>query len=397
MTEAFDGAFEGAFERAYGRRPELRWRAPGRVNLIGEHTDYNDGLVLPIALPQQIVVAVAGRTDRTLRLRSGQDETVVEVSLDDLAPGSVDGWGAYPAGAAWALQERGYAVGGADLLVDSDLPTGAGLSSSAALLCAVASALLDLSGLTAEPAEVARIAQYAENDYVGAPVGLMDQTASMCCTAGHALFFDIRSGSLDQVPFDPAAEELELLVVDVRAPHRLVDSEYADRRRSCEQAAGLLGVRSLREITDDAPDDAHDDALDDVLDDVLVRLDDEVMRRRVRHVVTEIARVAHAVALLRAGRLREVGPLFTASHASMRDDFEITVPELDVAVEAALAAGALGARMTGGGFGGCVIALVENGAAGATYDAIENAFAAKDFAAPALIPATPSAGASRLD
>ena len=370
------------FEQAYGHRPELTWRAPGRVNLIGEHTDYNDGLVLPIALPQQITVAAAARDDRTLRMRSGQDEAVVEVALDELAPGSVEGWAAYPAGAAWALRERGHQIGGADLRVDSDLPSGAGLSSSAALLCAVASALLDLSGLSLEPFEVAELAQYAENEYVGAPVGLMDQTASMCCTAGHALFFDIRSGSLAQVPFDPRAEELELLVVDVRAPHRLVDSEYADRRRSCEEAAGLLGVPSLREITD--------------ADAALARVDDEVMRRRVRHVVTEIARVADTVALLRAGRMDEVGALFTASHASMRDDFEISVPELDLAVDTALTAGALGARMTGGGFGGCVIALVERAAAGTTYTAIRDAFAAEGFAEPVLIPATPSAGASRL-
>jgi galactokinase len=369
-----------SFGTAFGHPADGIWRAPGRVNLIGEHTDYNDGLVLPIALPQQVTVAASGRADDVLRLRSLQEDGVVTVVLDGLAPRSVAGWAAYPAGAAWALRQAGHEVGGADLLVDSDLPTGAGLSSSAALLCAAAAALLDLAGIAVEPARVARIAQHAENEYVGAPVGLMDQTASMCCSAGHALFFDVREGSLAQVPFDPEAEGLHLLVVDVRAPHRLVDSEYAARRRSCEQAAERLGVPSLRAVTD--------------LDAALATLDDELMRRRVRHVVTEIGRVTDTVELLRAGRLREVGPVFTASHASMRDDFEITVPELDVAVDTALAAGALGARMTGGGFGGCIIALAED--ADTVHAEIEKAFAVQGFSAPARIPATPSPGASRL-
>jgi galactokinase len=370
------------FGSSYGRAPDGVWQAPGRVNLIGEHTDYNDGLVLPIALPRRIVVAAAAREDGVLRLRSRQDDAVVEVTLDDLAPASVHGWAAYPAGAAWVLREAGHTIGGADLLVDSDLPTGAGLSSSAALLCAVATALLDLASISVPPEKVAQLAQRAENDYVGAPVGLMDQMASMCCTAGHALFFDVQALSLAQVPFDPAVDGLRLLVVDVRAPHRLVDSEYAARRASCEQAAALLGVPSLRAVTD--------------LDAGLASLSDETMRKRVRHVVTEIARVSDAVELLRSGRLRDVGPLFTASHASMRDDFEITVPELDVAVDAVLAAGALGARMTGGGFGGCIIALVEATAADASYAAIQKAFADHGFAEPAVIVADPSDGAGRL-
>ncbi len=370
------------FHAAYGRNPDGVWQAPGRVNLIGEHTDYNDGLVLPIALPRRIVVAAAARADGVLRLRSRQDDAVVKVALADLTPGSVIGWAAYPAGAAWALREAGHAVGGADVLVDSDLPTGAGLSSSAALLCAMSAALLDLASVAVPPKDVARLAQRAENAYVGAPVGLMDQMASMCCTAGHALFFDVRSLSLAQVPFAPAAEGLRLLVVDVRAPHRLVDSEYAARRASCEEAAAVLGVPSLREVKDLAA--------------ALESLTDDTTRKRVRHVVTEIARVSDAVELMRAGRLRDVGPLFTASHASMRDDFEITVPELDVAVDTVLAAGALGARMTGGGFGGCIIALVEDSVAEASYAAIQKAFADHGFAEPALIVADPSNGAGRL-
>jgi galactokinase len=372
------------FAEVFGSEPDGAWRAPGRVNLIGEHTDYNDGLVLPIALPQRILVTAGARTDGVLAVASTQHDGVTEFSLESLAPGSVEDWAAYPAGAAWILREAGYEIGGANLLVESDLPTGAGLSSSAALLCATAVALLGLRGIEVAPDEVARLAQRAENQYVGAPVGLMDQMASMCCTAGHALYFDIRAMSTDQIPFDPAADGLSLLVVDVKAPHRHVDGEYAARRKSCEQAAAELGVPALRSVS----------VAD--LDGALARLSDDVVRRRVRHVVTEIHRVEEAVALMRAGKLREVGPLFTASHVSLRDDFEITVPELDVAVDAALAAGALGARMTGGGFGGCIIALVEAAAADPVLAAIEKAFADHGFTTPSSLAADPSPGASRI-
>ncbi|TCM46680.1 galactokinase [Kribbella sp. VKM Ac-2568] len=372
------------FAEVFGTAPDGVWRAPGRVNLIGEHTDYNDGLVLPIALPNRIQVTASARTDGVIGVASSGQPAVIEFALADVSPGSVKDWAAYPAGAAWVLREAGYDIGGANLLVDSDLPSGAGLSSSAALLCATAVALLGLRDLEVDPAEVARLAQRAENQYVGAPVGLMDQMASMCCTAGHALYFDIRAMATDQIPFDPEAEGLSLLVVDVKAPHRHVDGEYAARRKSCEQAAAELGVPALRSV-----------AFED-LDDALARLSDDVVRRRVRHVVTEIRRVEEAVALMRAGRLREVGPLFTASHASLRDDFEITVPELDVAVDTALAAGALGARMTGGGFGGCIIALVETSATASTLTAITEAFAAHSFTPPASLSATPSPGASRV-
>jgi galactokinase len=372
------------FAEVFGSEPDGAWRAPGRVNLIGEHTDYNDGLVLPIALPQRILVTAGARTDGVLAVASTQHDGVTEFSLESLAPGSVKDWAAYPAGAAWILREAGYDIGGANLLVESDLPTGAGLSSSAALLCATAVALLGLRGIEVAPDEVARLAQRAENQYVGAPVGLMDQMASMCCTAGHALYFDIRAMSTDQIPFDPAADGLSLLVVDVKAPHRHVDGEYAARRKSCEQAAAELGVPALRSVS----------VAD--LDGALARLSDDVVRRRVRHVVTEIHRVEEAVALMHAGKLREVGPLFTASHVSLRDDFEITVPELDVAVDAALAAGALGARMTGGGFGGCIIALVEAAAADSVLAAIEKAFADHGFTTPSSLAADPSPGASRI-
>ena len=372
------------FVEVFGTEPDGVWQAPGRVNLIGEHTDYNDGLVLPIALPNRMVVTASARDDGAFAVASTVVDGVVEFYLGELQPGSVEDWAAYPAGAAWILREAGYEIGGANLLVDSDIPFGAGLSSSAALLCATLVALLGLRDIEVDPAEVARLAQRAENQYVGAPVGLMDQMASMCCTEGHALYFDIRAMTTDQIPFDPAADGLGLLVIDVKAPHRHADGEYAARRQSCEAAAAQLGVPALRSVEFDQ------------LDDALARLDDDVVRRRVRHVVTEIRRVEEAVELMHAGRLRDVGPLFTASHVSLRDDFEITVPELDVAVDAALAAGALGARMTGGGFGGCIIALVEADAADATLAAIEKAFAEHGFTPPSSLPAPPSPGASRL-
>ncbi|MEU4394135.1 galactokinase [Kribbella sp. NPDC023855] len=372
------------FVEVFGAEPDGVWRAPGRVNLIGEHTDYNDGLVLPIALPNQITISGSARTDGVIAVATAGQDGIISFDLDSLSPGSVGDWAAYPAGAAWVLRQAQYEIGGANLLVESDLPSGAGLSSSAALLCATAVALLGLRDIEVDPAEVARLVQRAENQYVGAPVGLMDQMASMCCTAGHALYFDIRAMTTDQIPFDPAADGLALLVVDVKAPHRHVDGEYAARRQSCEQAAAELGVPALRSI-----------AFED-LDDALSPLSDDVVRRRVRHVVTEIRRVEEAVALMRAGRLRDVGPLFTASHASLRDDFEITVPELDVAVDTALAAGALGARMTGGGFGGCIIALVDAATTTTVLTAIEKAFAENSFSTPTALDATPSPGASRI-
>ena len=266
----------------------------------------------------------------------------------------------------------------------SDVPIGAGLSSSAAVECATLTTLADLGGLDIAPLDRAKLARRAENEFVGAPTGLMDQAASTLCTEGHALFLDCRTFAADQVGLDLAGSGLELLVLDTNTPHALVDSEYATRRTSCEDAAGLLGVAALRDL-----------AVAD-LDAALTGLADDEMRRRVRHVVTENDRVLQAVELLQAGRVRDVAPLLDASHVSMRDDFEITVPTIDLAVQTARSAGALGARMTGGGFGGCIIALCETGTAPAVVSAIERAFAAADFDAPSHFVAVPSAGAGRV-
>ena len=367
------------FHERYGRAETVRWRAPGRVNLIGEHTDYNDGFVLPLALSLDTTVAAAARDDRRLVVTSlqvpGED---VDLDLEDLAPGVVSGWASYVAGTAWALGEAGIDLPGADLLVDGDLPRGAGLSSSASLECATAGALLELSGSTLPDAQVALLAQHAENDFVGMPCGVMDQFAATHARAGHLLLLDTRSLAVRHIPFDLVRDGLALLVVDTRAPHRLVDGEYAARRAACERAAALLGVPALRDVTD--------------LDDALAALNDDELRRRVRHVVTENERVLAVVSMLESGDVRGIGPHLTASHVSLRDDFEVSCPELDLVVEASLAAGALGARMTGGGFGGSAIALVEAGDAARVSAAILEAFTSAGFATPTFVDAVPGDG-----
>ncbi|MDT0352019.1 galactokinase [Pseudonocardia charpentierae] len=380
---------ETEFAETFGGKPEGRWWAPGRVNLIGEHTDYNDGFVLPLAL-EQGVAAAARPVDRpVLRVRSVQQEGTVELALAEIAPDTVSGWSAYVAGVAWALREAGHDVPGLEVVVDGDIPAGAGLSSSAALECAVAVAWNDLAGLDLSRDDLAAAAQRAENDVVGAPTGGMDQMASLHGRSGHAVFLDMRSLRAEQVPFDPPAAGLTLLVIDTRAPHAHVDGEYAERRRSCTQAAEILGVPALRDVSLDG------------LDDALARLGDgaegDLLRMRVRHVVTENARVLDVVGALRSGDdPRVIGPALTASHASMRDDFEITVPEVDTAVAAALEAGAHGARMTGGGFGGCVLALVEADAVEAVLRAVEAAYEKAGFRAPSTFVATASDGARKL-
>ncbi|SCG52080.1 galactokinase [Micromonospora humi] len=372
------------FRQRYDAEPAVRWAAPGRVNLIGEHTDYNDGFVLPFALPLRTVVAAAPGPDGRWTVWSELDDEPVEFGAAEAdEPGRVDGWAAYVAGVVWALRAAGLDVPGARLAIASDVPVGSGLSSSAAIESAVLAALVDLGGLDLPTDRWPRLAQRAENDYVGAPTGIMDQSAVVRGREGHALFLDCRSEEVEQIPFDLDAAGLAVLVVDSRAPHRHADGEYAARRRSCERAAATLGVAALRDVP----------VAD--LDAALARLDDEETRRRVRHVVTENQRVLDTVALLRADRARDIGPLLTASHASMRDDFEITVPEVDTAVEAALAAGAHGARMTGGGFGGCVLALVDAADADAVADAVTAAYAERGFAAPGTLTVLPAAGVTR--
>jgi galactokinase len=376
------------FRDTYGTAPEGIWESPGRVNLIGEHTDYNAGLVLPIALPQRTYVAARRRDDDLVRLVSDGMPGLTEVRLGDIAPGTPDNWARYPAGVLWALHLAGHEIGGLDLAFASTVPIGAGLSSSAAIEGATGAAASELYGLdllaTDESrARLAGLCQRAENEIALAPTGGMDQAASLRSLAGHALLLDCRDGTVTHQPFDLAAHGLALLVIDTRATHALVDGQYGERRASCEAAALELGVTTLREI-----DPAR-------LDEALDRLSSDLLRKRTRHVVTEIARVQAAVAALAGEGFETLGRLFVASHTSLRDDFEVSCAELDTAVSTALDAGALGARMTGGGFGGSAIALVAEPYVGDVIAAVERAFQAAGFIAPVCFAATAAGGARR--
>ncbi|MFE3679376.1 galactokinase [Streptomyces griseus] len=377
------------FAELYGGEPDGIWAAPGRVNLIGEYTDFNDGFVMPLALPHTAVAAVSRRDDGVLRLYSTDvPGGVVSLRVDELAPHSGHGWAAYPAGVLWALREAGHPVTGADIALTSTVPTGAGLSSSAALEVVTALALNDLFALGLSAAELAVIGRRAENDFVGVPCGIMDQMASACCTEGHALHLDTRDLSLRQVPFDLAAQGLTLLVVDTRVKHALGDGAYAERRAGCEEGARLLGIPTLRDL----PYAGLGAALATLADAGA----DESVIRYVRHVVGDNRRVEQVIALLDAGDVRAAGPVLNEGHASLRDDLRVSCPELDLVVGAANAAGALGARMTGGGFGGSAVVLVEAAAAGAVAEAVSEAFAAAGHTAPGIFDAIPSAGARRL-
>ena len=392
------------FRACYGDAPQGVWLAPGRVNLVGEHTDYNDGFVLPFALGQGVAAAAASRDDDVLALRTRRDPSAtVDIPLDLLRPrpggeppaaesvhDGIPGWARYPAGVAWSLVAAGHPVRGVSVAIDSCLAGGAGLSSSAALECSVALALTELGG-AGDPAvsrrELAAIARRAENEFAGVPSGIMDQSASLLCEAGHALLLDCQSLEASQVPFDPAAARTRILVIDTRAKHELTDGEYGSRQTECQEAARRLGVSSLRAITDVSQ---------------LAGLDDPVLLRRARHVVTDNQRVLQVAALLRssgggdARGLREVGALLTQSHASLRDDFEVSWPEADVAVEVAVAAGALGARMTGGGFGGSAIALVPDADASQVEARIRAAYADRGWTEPEFMTAVPSDAAHRM-
>jgi galactokinase len=387
---------EALFRERFGGEPDGVWLAPGRANLMGEHTDYNEGFVLPFALGQGVTAAASRRAGRRLTVCSRQEPgDTVEVDLDGLAPGRVTGWAAYPAGVAWALEAAGHRLPGACIAIDSDVPAGAGLSSSAALECATALALTSLAGLDVPRAELVTIARRAENEFAGVPTGIMDQSASLLCRAGHALLLDCRTLETSQVPFDPAAGGAGLLLINTRARHELADGEYGRRRAECEEAARRLGIRSLRDLTDLADTGS---------------LTDPVLRRRVRHVFTDNQRVLEVVALLRASpgpsadTYREIGRLLTQAHASLRDDFEVSWLEADAAVEAAVAAGAYGARMIGGGFGGSVLALVPAAASGPgsgpgsgpVRDAVTTTFARHGWTAPEFLDAVPSDSARQL-
>jgi galactokinase len=373
------------FASAFGSVPSAFSRGPGRANLIGEHTDYNGGFVLPFAIDRSVVAAFAPRDDRTIRLATDFAPGVVVADLGHLT--GQDGWAAYPLGAAWALGEFGVdldAVRGFDLAIVSDVPVGAGLSSSAAVETATLMALSRLWGLTLDRKTLAKVGQRAENVVVGAPTGIMDQAASLLGEADSAVFLDCRSLDTEVVPLGLADAGLVVLVIDTRVSHAHATGGYGQRRTECEAGAATLGLDSLRDL-----------GVDD-LAAAESRLD-PVVFRRVRHVVTENERVLATVATLRSSGAVAIGELLDASHASMRDDFEISTPELDLAVETARSAGAIGARMTGGGFGGSAIALLPSGQVEAASEAVRRSFAAAGYTEPGLFVVNAVAGASLLD
>ncbi|MEO8263479.1 MAG: galactokinase [Pseudolysinimonas sp.] len=396
MTDLRDDVRE-AFRERFGHKPLGIWSAPGRVNLIGEHTDYNDGFVLPFAIDRRTLVAVGARSDGVLRVGSSfaaSDELYLEVALtelDALQPLAAElgesplEWAAYPVGVAWALSRFGAdlaAVPGLDLMFDSNVPVGAGLSSSAAIECAVALALDDLWRLGLSRPQLAQAGRLAENDFVGAPTGIMDQSAALLGTADHAVLLDCRSLETESVPLGFAEAGLAVVVIDTGVKHDHATGGYGERRASCEKAALLMGVPALRDLTVDDLDRAED------------KLSNETFRR-LRHVVTENQRVLDAVAALRAHDHAALGELLDASHRSMRDDFEISTPELDLAVEIARENGALGARMTGGGFGGAAIALVPLDDVSRVQVAVDGGFAEHGFGQPEVFTVAASDGAAR--
>jgi galactokinase len=367
-----------SFEEIYGRKPEVIAEAPGRVNLIGEHIDYSEGFVLPFAIADRAYAAIAARPDGLVRIASHQrKEKIFSIDISDVKPGSKGDWEKYVLGVLWSLG----ITSGVDILVDGSVPSGAGLSSSAALECSVAVGLNALFSLERSKQDLARATQKAENDYVGMPCGIMDQSVSLMGQAGAALLLDCRDLTTESIPFDVASAGLELLIIDTQAHHALVDGGYAERRAACESVAGKLGIPSMRHLTLEVLEANREKVT-------------EVEFIRARHAVTEIARVLEAVTALRASDFATLGTLINASHASLRDDYAVSCPELDVAVDASLAAGAMGSRMVGGGFGGSAIALIKASDTQKTKDAVLAAFDKRGFKKPRFFTSLPSAGAS---
>ncbi len=371
------------FEVLYGKAPTLHSIAPGRVNVIGEHVDYNGGWVLPAALNRCLVMAVSPRDDDRVRLATADFDGVLEFDSRDLAPGRTKDWSRYVRGVMAGLARAGHTVPGFDACVASTIPVGGGLSSSAALEAATGLAGLALVGAEMDRFALAKLCQTAEHDYAGVPCGIMDQAAVLCCEAGHLLLLDCASETFVQTPLP--SEEWGLLIINSGVSHELASGEYAQRRAACEQAARRLRVPSLRHVTIDELPAALE----------LAGLTEE-MRRCVRHVVTENNRTQRCVAALKAGDFLAAGQLLNASHASLRDDYQVSCEELDVIAEAAQAESAVaGCRMTGGGFGGSCVALVRQGQAEAVADSV----GAKFFARYGRIPAafvTPAAAGARL-
>ena len=370
-------SIEEKFLQTFGDEPDLIAAAPGRVNLIGEHIDYSEGFVLPFAIKDRTTAAIRKRDDSTVRIASAQRRNkIVTVDINNVKPGLKGEWERYALGVLWSMGVKT----GVDLLIDGHVPLGAGLSSSAALECSVATAVNHLFDMGFSLEDLARLTQKAENQYVGVPCGIMDQSVSLMATVGSALLLDCRDLSTRNIPFDVASSGLELLIIDTQAHHALTDGGYAERRASCESVAAKLGIKSMRELTMDQ------------LEAGKAQLT-QVEYVRARHAVSEMKRVLDCVEALSKSDFVKVGELINQSHISLRDDYTVSCPELDTAVDASLAAGALGSRMVGGGFGGSAIALIEASKTSETIHAVEKAFAEKKFKAPRFFTSLPSQGA----
>ena len=373
-------SIEEKFLETFGEEPELTAAAPGRVNLIGEHIDYSEGFVLPFAIKDRTLAAVRKRDDSIVRIASAQRRNkIVTVDIADVKPGLKGEWERYALGVLWSMG----VTTGVDIIIDGHVPLGAGLSSSAALECSVATAMNHLFDMGFSLEELARLTQKAENQYVGVPCGIMDQSVSLMATQGFALLLDCRDLSTRNIPFDVASHGLELLIIDTQAHHALTDGGYAKRRASCESVAAKLSVKSMRELSMAQLDAARDQIT-------------ETEYIRARHAVSEMKRVLDCVDALSVGDFAKVGELINQSHVSLRDDYTVSCPELDTAVEASLAAGAMGSRMVGGGFGGSAIALIQASQTAQTIRAVESAFADKKFKAPRFFTSLPSQGAEIL-
>ena len=373
-------SIEEKFLETFGEEPDLVAAAPGRVNLIGEHIDYSEGFVLPFAIKDRTLVAARKRDDSIVRIASAQRRNkIVTVDIKDVKPGLKGEWERYALGVLWSMGVKS----GVDLLIDGHVPLGAGLSSSAALECSVATAMNHLFDMGFNLEELARLTQKAENQYVGVPCGIMDQSVSLMATNGFALLLDCRDLSTRNIPFDVASHGLELLIIDTQAHHALTDGGYAERRASCESVAAKLHVKSMRELTIAQLDSSRDQL-------------SETQYFRARHAITEMKRVLDCVEALSSGDFVNVGQLMNQSHHSLRDDYNVSCPELNTAVEASLAAGALGSRMVGGGFGGSAIALIQASKTSETIGVVEKAFADKKFKAPRFFTSLPSQGAELL-
>jgi galactokinase len=374
------------FEKSSGRKPQWLAAAPGRVNVIGEHTDYNDGFVLPMAIDRYTVVAAAPNGADKITLRSAAGNGVATVDLaQPLTPGPKGYWANYPLGVIAGFLARGLKPAGFDAVLNSNVPLGGGLSSSAALEVATATLLESITGHKLDPVEKALLCQKAEHDYAGMPCGIMDQFISVMGRENHLLLLDCRSRKPELVPMSDST--LAFLVINTNVKHELTGGEYAKRRAQCEQAAKALGLTSLR------------DADAGMLEQARGKMDSTAYRRA-RHVLGEIERTVHAAEGVRASNWPTVGQLMYASHASLRDDYEVSCPELDAVVEIAQAIGAkggvIGCRMTGGGFGGCAVALVRADQVDAISKRIAAEYEQRTKIKPTLFVSRPAAGATLL-